>query len=334
MHDVFPIVSNPTPPRLVLHAALATPLPLTSPKDLETEVADALRWNYTVRVDYDWHKWDELCFTARFNFGSSLSQSDPRIEQIEDHFRLSIDPDPVCGVFVVQLSAKTGDGQNPLHWPGVTPQEHETWIPDRSLARESRSAPGWWLLVYTFTGSTVTQFASLLLEWNQLDLRERQNATLTASVVHRTPEVTFPSPLLPLIDREEIASLVPAATLAGTIERLLTALVPQAALKPRIQIEVDCGSLIPNPPPGSPDKMEVAIPILLSTPQELTDIATFAREVAKVVIDRRKKSESLASPAHLVFSVKLFSTIETTVVDTNIRRIPIEVSKVDESWWS
>jgi hypothetical protein len=426
----IPLPFYPGLPRLVSQTAAASPYAsptsALSPNSVENEIADALRWEYTVIIGHDWATQDQLLFTVEFNlppkpqvrnfaaeewslfdalsyfvqqygiiFGQlnsipaeaypggalpSPGQADFVIDTFTqatehvakawssywalpvmataelgpapvliDDFYLSIQA--VDSSMTVSLFGASETGANPEFWPTLTPDGCVPWTPDRTQAQPVASPGRWWELRHTFKNCTLTDMGTITLEWHELDVLTRQNATLTAQVVrnanlledssrttntdfvYRTAEVSFANSAVPLIQRAALAPVTPPATLTQTIEQLLTPMVRLASnLQPTLRIGVTYDYDVA---PTLPASIAVLLADNIELGQSGSPLPSIAHELAEELAAWQARVAPSTSSALLVFSLTVFGTLKGERLPiVQIARIPIEVSAVPNNWWS
>ena len=428
----IPLPFYPSLPRLVSQTAAAAPYtsPSTSahagPNIVEHEIADALRWDYTVVIAHDWATQDQLYFTVKFNLpptaafkglaaeqetlfdalsyflqeyallsgelniipneaypGSGLPSPGRAAELIDtftratervakawsyywkpsatamavsglspvltDDFYLSLRESD--GAVTVSLYGVTDNGANPAFWPSVTPSSHLPWTPDRDNARPAASPGRWWELSHTFANCTLEDMGSISFGWQQLNILDRQNATLTANIVrnanllddaarptnadfvYRTAEVDFANSAVPLIQRAEIAPIAPAATLTETIEQILAPLTRAASgLQPTLRIGATYQyDLVPS----LPASIAVLLADNIDLGQDGSPLPSIAHDLAAELSVWHSRVGPSNQAALLVLSLTVFGTLRGERLPiVQILRIPIDVSAVTHAWWS
>ena len=434
VHIPLPLPFYPGLPRLVSQTASAAPLisptPVFSPGGVEGEIAEALRWNYSVQIGHDWAAQDQLYFTAAFNLpvkqasqrmmvgeqetlfdalsffieeypaisaelasipaeaypGSTggspgragdviaaFTHAAERVANawdrhwlpqnkaflawgssnvIKDEFYLAIDFE----TYTVMFFGRTTEGENPKYWPRLTPEHSAGWSPDRGKAQPSGSPGSWWMLEHTFTKGA--DFKLLLLEWDRLDVLERQTATLSAYVVrnanllldasnptnpafvYQTATVEFASPIVPLIQRAALTPMAAAQKLSLQIEMILAPMVRLAFnMNPYLRIGATFEYQLAPPLAPAQQGISASMAVLLADGVRLGEfgspVPSIARELAEQLGDWHMRVQPSSANALLVLSLSVFGTIQGEQLPlVQIGRIPIMVADVGDDWWS
>jgi hypothetical protein len=286
---------------------------------------------------------------AMAHFWPSPAQAGALVESpavIHDQFYIRTGPTPGT----LHLFGRAAGGANPAHWPRVTPNQGTCWIPDRSAANPPTTSVDWWTLSHTF--DPAADFNSLQLDWEPLDLLKHQTATLTAQLVrnaallgkgdaptnsdfiYRTPEVHFPTPLVPLIHRDTVPRLSPAATITQTVEAILAPVTAAAqGGQPCLRIGADYSYLL------SPTGMRTSIPVILADAIQLdqpgSTVSVIAAQIAGAIAEWRNRMNPPQDGALLVFSLTVFSTFNNEPLPLlQLGEIPIVISNLPPAWWT
>jgi hypothetical protein len=88
-HIPIPLLFYPDPPVLIDQSASAAALgspALSSPNNIDNEIAEALEWIYQVQIGHNWAHQDELCFTATYNL--PVTQMMAGVEEVDPLYDL------------------------------------------------------------------------------------------------------------------------------------------------------------------------------------------------------------------------------------------------------
>jgi hypothetical protein len=286
-------------------------------------------------------------------------------EVIHYKFQMEFDRD-IPGCLQMSLAGWTLDDAKqvakPARWPTIyfTPQTGDNdlpkWEVDGVHAEQQQvSDQTWWVVKQTVDAAIVP--AHFNFEWDNLKLSERQlgrlqtwvrrNADLvdkrytSAAFIYETDAVSFASPGVPLINRENLAPVTPDAesTLYSVIVSLLSPLnFGGVELAPYIRLLGEFRYDLVTPTGGDNIPLQASFPLILQPNLELDDLdmspKIAAKSIAAALINRRAGFIGRGGNVYLDLSITLFGSEEGQQIPLiNIAPLSLDVSNVPEGWW-
>jgi hypothetical protein len=280
-------------------------------------------------------------------------------------------PTIIVESFIIQLDSLTPGkihlfGRNkfsdepPSQWPVVTVQG-QVWIPqggspDQTVHLPSDPGPRWWEQSHVFANVSdpLTFFRQMTLSWVDLDVRQKQTATLSSFVkrnaslvpgrqttnefIYQTETVRFANAVIPLIQRNQLQPLSPAATLALTLQQIFApiSLVGQG-LDSYMRVSLQYEYQLTAAPTGGPGLLGT-VPVLLADDIPMgssSPVPGIASEIASETAAWYRGAAPSTAGAVLTLQLTLFGTVQGQQLPlVQINQIPILVGFRPPEWWS